>query len=47
MITRDIKEIQISRHITIYGQTLGVFKRENNKKNIVTEKTKSCIKSKM
>ena len=22
-----IKEIQISRHMTIYGQTLGVFKR--------------------
>ena len=26
-----IKEIQISRHMTIYGQTLGVFKRKNNK----------------
>ena len=25
-----IKEIQISRHMTRYGQTLGVFKRENN-----------------
>ena len=25
-----IKEIQISRHKAIYGQTLGVFKRENN-----------------
>ena len=25
-----IKEIQISRHMNIYGQTLGVFKRENN-----------------
>ena len=24
-----IKEIQISRHKAIYGQTLGVFKREN------------------
>ena len=26
-----IKEIQISRQMTIYGQTLGVFKLENNK----------------
>ena len=26
-----IKEIQISRHMTIYGQTLGVFKCKNNK----------------
>ena len=26
---RVIQEIQISRHMTIYGQTLGVFKREN------------------
>ena len=25
-----IKEIQISRQMTIYGQTLRVFKRENN-----------------
>ena len=25
-----IKEIQISRHMTIYGQTSGVLKRENN-----------------
>ena len=25
-----IKEIQISRDMTIYGQTLGVLKRENN-----------------
>ena len=25
-----IKEIQISRHMTIYGQTLGVLKLENN-----------------
>ena len=25
-----IKEIQISRHMNIYAQTLGVFKRENN-----------------
>ena len=25
-----IIEIQISRHMTVYGQTLGVFKRENN-----------------
>ena len=25
-----IKEIQISRHMTIYGQALGVFKGENS-----------------
>ena len=25
-----IKEIQISRQMTIYGQTLGVLKRKNN-----------------
>ena len=35
-----IKKIQISRHMTIYGQTLGVFKRENNKKSCNGEKTK-------
>ena len=33
-------EIQISRHLTVYGQTLGVFKRENNKKYRNGEKTK-------
>ena len=27
---QQIKEIQISRDMTIYGQTLGVLKRENN-----------------
>ena len=26
-----IKEIQISRHMTIYGQHLGGYKHENNK----------------
>ena len=40
-----IKEIQISRHMTICGQTLGVFKRETIE-NIVMEKRQSCIKSK-
>ena len=35
-----IKEIQISRHMTIYGQTLEVFKRENNKTKCNGEKTK-------
>ena len=35
-----IREIQISPHMTIYGQTLGVFKRENNKKSCHGEKTK-------
>ena len=35
-----IKEIQISRHMTIYGQTLGVFKRENNECIRNGEKTK-------
>ena len=35
-----IKEIQISRRRTIYGQTLGVFKRENNKRICPGEKTK-------
>ena len=34
-----IKEIQISRHMTIYGQTLGVFKRETIKKSCNGEKT--------
>ena len=32
--------MQISRHMTIYGQTLGMFKRENNKKSCNGEKTK-------
>ena len=35
-----IKEIQISRHMTIYGQTLGVFKRKNNECIRNGEKTK-------
>ena len=35
-----IKEIQISRHMTIYGQTLGVFKRKNNECIRNREKTK-------
>ena len=41
-----IKEIQISRQMTIYGQTLGVFKRENNecRRN---EKRQICIKTKL
>ena len=41
-----IKEIQISRHMTIYGQPLGHL---NAKTMIVfvTEKKKSCIKSKL
>ena len=34
-----IKEIQISRHMTIYGQTLGVFKRENRECICNGEKT--------
>ena len=34
-----IKEIQISRHMTIYGQTLGVFNRENNERIRNGEKT--------
>ena len=32
--------MQISRHMIIYGQTLGVVKRENNKKSCNGEKTK-------
>ena len=35
-----IKEIQISRHMTTYGQNLGVFKRENNECSLNGEKTK-------
>ena len=35
-----IKEIQISRHMTIYGQNLGGFKRENNESIRNGEKTK-------
>ena len=35
-----IKEIQISRRMTIYGQTLGVFKRENHECICNGEKTK-------
>ena len=35
-----IKEIQISRLMTIYGQTLGVFKRKNNECIRNGEKTK-------
>ena len=35
-----IKEIQISRHMTIYRQNLGVFKRENNECSLNGEKTK-------
>ena len=34
-----IKEIQISRHRTIYGQALGVFKHENNESIRNGEKT--------
>ena len=35
-----IKEIQISRYMTIYGQTLGVFKHENRECICNGEKTK-------
>ena len=35
-----IKEIHISRCMTIYGQTLGVFKRENHECICNGEKTK-------
>ena len=35
-----IKQIQISRHMTIYGQTLGMFKRENNECKSNGEKRK-------
>ena len=35
-----IKEIQISRHMIIYGQTLGVFKRKHNECIRNGEKTK-------
>ena len=35
-----IREIQISRQMTIYGQTLGVFKHENDKRSRNGEKTK-------
>ena len=35
-----IKEIQISRHMTTYGQTLGVFKREDNECIRKGERTK-------
>ena len=35
-----IKEIQISRCMTMYGQTLGVFKRENHERICNGEKTK-------
>ena len=34
-----IKEIQISRHMTLYGQTLGVFEHENNEWSRNGEKT--------
>ena len=33
--------------MTLYGQTLGVFKRENNELVFATEKRQSCIKSKL
>ena len=33
------REIQISRQMTMYGQTLGVFKRENNECSRNGEKT--------
>ena len=42
-----IKEIQISRHMTIHGQTLGVFKRKNTMNVFATEKRQSCMKSKL
>ena len=34
-----IRDIQISRQMTMYGQTLGVFKRENNEYSRNGEKT--------
>ena len=40
MKLRLIKEIQISRQMTKHGQTLGVFKRENDKIYRNGEKTK-------
>ena len=40
-----IKEIQISRHMTIYGPTLGYLNMKTM--NVVTtEKRQSCLKSK-